>query len=133
MSRKFSSVLTGILFFSLISWQCTKIDTTDIGGNLIPAVDNVNTFEVFLNAVTDNKLANDTISASFTDQVAIGHITDPEFGTSHANAYFDIGRSGYGSYPFIAGKDSIKIDSVILSLSYQGKFGDTTSLNIMRL
>jgi hypothetical protein len=63
----------------------------------------------------------------------VGHIgNDPEFGTTHANAYFNIG-SPYTSnttantyYPFI-NKDSVVIDSVILSLAYNSNYGDTLS------
>jgi hypothetical protein len=127
--KKFSPALVLVIFsFLLVFFSCKRInEATTLGGDLIPAVDNVTTFESIFDATTDNKIANDTVAISFADQVAIGHTTDPEFGVSHANAYFNISLLNYGSYPFIASKDAITIDSVILSLSYQGGYGDTNS------
>jgi Domain of unknown function (DUF4270) len=128
--KKFSLafVLLTISFLIALS-SCKKInEATSLGGDLIPGVDNVTTFEANLAATTDNKIFNDTTTIGFYEQVAIGHMNDPEFGQSHANAYFDISSSSYGAYPFIvSNRDSIKIDSVVLSLAYQGGYGDTNS------
>jgi hypothetical protein len=125
--KKYSLALS-VLIISVISFlSCKKInEATELGSDLIPPVDNVNTFEVSLDAITDNRIYNDTTSLGFFDEVAIGHLVDPEFGTTHANGYFDISRTSYGTYPFIAKHDSITaIDSVILSLSYTAGYGDT--------
>ncbi|MFL5810407.1 MAG: DUF4270 family protein, partial [Flavisolibacter sp.] len=107
--------------------SCKKInEATELGSDLIPPVDNVNTFEVPLDALTNNLIYNDTTALSFFDEVAVGHLNDPEFGTTHANGYFDISRGSYGTYPFIAKHDSISVDSVILSMSYTSGYGDTS-------
>jgi len=118
-----------VVSFVIAFFSCKKInEATELGGDLIPAVDNVKTFEVSLEGQTNNLLYNDLDSMGFFDDAAIGHLNDPEFGTTHANAYFDIGRFSYGSYPFIVtSKDSVvAIDSVILSLAYTGGYGDTS-------
>jgi hypothetical protein len=122
------------LFISFITFfSCKKInESTNLGGDLIPAVDNVNTFEVALNTLTFNDTLNDSVRVGYSDPVALGHVVDPEFGTSHADLAFTITPSAIGLYPFI-NKDSVKIDSVILSLSYLGAWGDTMGNGIQTL
>lgn len=123
--KKFSSAfsLLFLFFFSLIS--CKKInEPTSLGGDLIPPVDNVNTFEKHLDAITDNRYFDDTATASFNDDVALGYINDPEFGRTRADVYFNLVRLNYNRPVF----DSlVRIDSVVLSLSYKGSYGDTTA------
>ena len=119
-----SVIFSSILFFS----ACKKInEATQLGDDLIPAIDNVTTFQAFLPTVTDNKLFNDTTRVQRTDYVAIGHISDLSFGTTHANAYFNISYGSAGSYPFVNKDSVIAVDSVVLSLSYKGAYGDTNS------
>jgi hypothetical protein len=122
----FLSVIACILF-GLSS--CKKInEATTLGSDIIPPIDNINTFETFFNAETFNRSnLNDSSTISFYDNLAIGHIeSDPVFGKTNAEAYFSIGRPFYG-YPFVGHKDSITIDSVILALHYQTSYGDTNS------
>lgn len=113
------------MIFVFLGLSCKKInEATELGSELIPPVDNVNTFEVALDAKTNNLLFNDTTSMSFYDEAAVGHISnDPEFGSAHGNAYFTIGKILYNDHPM---GDSIgAIDSVVLSLAYTGGYGDT--------
>jgi hypothetical protein len=124
--------LTGILF--LIS-SCKKInEATELGGDLIPPVDNVNTFETTFQVESDNLLFNDTTKILSNDIVAVGHISnDPEFGQTHADAYFAVSPSGTeGAYPF-KDRDSLVIDSVVLSLRYSGSYGDTNAMQTIRV
>jgi hypothetical protein len=129
-----SIIFSSIIFFS----ACKKINEgTRLGDDLLPAIDNVTTFQAFLDTKTDNKLLTDTTKLQYSDQVALGHITnDPEFGSTHADVYFNVSYgpnfSAPGTYPFV-NKDSVSIDSVILSLSYQGGYGDTTSFQTVRV
>jgi hypothetical protein len=119
------AVLTGLFFYS-----CTKVDTTDIGNNLIPTVDNVHTFDTVLEVITDNLINPDSTRIGRTELHAIGLIAnDPEFGTTDAAAYFSITPPSYGSYPFPVVKDSVTaIDSVILSLPYNSLYGDSNAI-----
>jgi hypothetical protein len=123
--------LTGILLFLS---SCKKInEATELGGDLIPPVDNVNTFETSFPVETDNLLFNDTTKIQANDIVALGHISnDPEFGETHANAYFTISPSSEGVFPFVE-RDSLLIDSAVLSLRFTGSFGDTNSLQTVRV
>jgi hypothetical protein len=122
-----------VFFTSLIFLSCKKInEATELGDGLLPAVDNVHTFEVALNAVTKNILINDSTQIFYSDIVALGDMNDPEFGHTHANIDFNITPAAFGTYPFVK-PDSVVIDSVVLSLSYQGAYGDTVNNGIQTL
>jgi hypothetical protein len=136
----FLAIITSV---AILFSACKKLnESTELGGGLIPPVDNINTFETYLDVITDNKLFADTTKVYYSDNLALGHIaTDPEFGATHANAYFNIGSPYFANatnanpntyYPFI-NKDSVAIDSVILSLSYNGFYGDTNSFQTLRV
>lgn len=132
-------VISVVILFS----ACKKLnESTELGGGLIPPIDNINTFETYLDVVTDNKVFADTTKVYYNDGLALGHISnDPEFGATHANAYFNIGSPYFSNatnanpntfYPFI-NKDSVVIDSVILSLSVEKSYGDTNTVQTIRV
>lgn len=128
MNRKFLvlavAVLTGLIFHS----ACSKLDTTDIGNELIPAVDNVNTFDTVLEVITDNFLYTDSSRIAASDIHAIGVIgNDPEFGETQAAAYFSLSPAVFNAHPFI-NRDSITIDSIVLSLPFNGVYGDSNAI-----
>lgn len=123
---------TGIAYLSFLLFlgSCKKInEATELGGKLVPAVDNVHTFEVSLNTATQNRLLSDTDYVLYSDLVAVGDLFDPEFGHTHANIDFNISPSTIGTYPFVK-TDSLTIDSVVLSLSYIAAYGDTLNNGI---
>ena len=126
------SVLTLIFFIQ----SCQKIDATRLAGDLIPEVDNVNTFDTTLDVVADVHFLNDTTTIPFATPTsiynfspALGVMEDPEFGRTSANVYFEVLPANPGVYPFL-NKDSVqgKIDSVILSLTYKDLYGDSFSV-----
>ena len=135
MKSRILVVSIGSIFFSSFFFflSCKKVnEATQLGDDLVPAVDNVHTFEVALNTVTNNVLFNDTTLVDYFDYLAIGDLNDPEFGHTHANIAFNITPSHFGSYPFV-GQDSLAIDSVVLSLSYHAAYGDTINDGIQTL
>jgi Domain of unknown function (DUF4270) len=97
------------------------------------AVDNITTFEQYLEIETDNLLFNDTNRVVSDDYLAIGYTNDPEFGQTQAKGYFDIGMSNYMINPFTHKDSVIAIDSVVLSLSYNSYYGDTNSSQTLRV
>ena len=118
------TVLTGLFIYS----SCTKPDVTNLGNELIPAVDNVHTFETVLDVVTDNFIYGDTTRVASFAEHALGVIAnDPEFGRSEASIYTSLTPAGYGTHPFLR-RDSVLIDSIVLSLSYVSTFGDSNSI-----
>ena len=138
--KKFSPAFVFILSFVILFFSCKKInEPTTLGGDLIPPVDNVNTFDTTFEIVTKNVVFNDSTRLFYQDQVALGAVNDPEFGRTETDVYFNIGSAVYGTYPFIINRtfasnpDSLKIDSVVLSLAYQGTYGDTNSFQTVRV
>ena len=120
-------VLAALTGFSVFI-SCTKLDTTDLGGDLIPIVDNIHTFETILDVETNNFPYGDTTRLSNSFLHALGIIgDDPEFGRTQANMYLSLGPTTYGTHPF-AVQDSIVVDSVVLSLAYSTLYGDSTSI-----
>ena len=120
--------ITAISFFSLFGLNCTKLDTTDIGSDLLPAVDNVKTFADTLSIITTQGVfLPDSTYISRTDDHAVGINNDPVFGQTNASMYFQLKPA---FYPFSIGGlgDTLfaNVDSVILCLKYTGFYGDST-------
>jgi hypothetical protein len=128
VTRKIIASLTASFTAILLYCSCAKIDTTDLGSDLIPAVDNVKTFETVLDVTTDNKLFNDTTRMLYSTDHGVGIIeNDAEFGKTTATLYASFTPPTYRSYPFVK-RDSVVIDSVVLSLAYTKTYGDSTSV-----
>ena len=127
MKRKFLASVTAVFAVFLIYSSCTRVDTTTLGSDLIPAIDNINTFDTTLSVISNNLRETDTTTMIYTELHALGIIdNDPEFGRTESHFYTSFVPSAIHTYPFVK-RDSVKIDSVILSLSYGGLYGDSTS------
>jgi hypothetical protein len=117
---------------SIIGWNCTKLDTTDIGSDLLPAVDNVNTFDttLLINSTQANYFSDSTYISKYDDYALGGINNDPLFGTTSANIFMQLKPA---FYPFFFGNAAdtlngpgLGIDSVVLCLKYKGFWGDST-------
>lgn len=119
------AILTAFLLFI----ACNKIDTTDLGSGLIPPIDNVHTFDTTFAVISDNLLSNDdSVNMLYTELHGAGIIeNDAEFGKTAAHFYTSFAPSQSRSYPFVK-RDTVRIDSVVLSLAYGGIYGDSTSI-----
>ncbi|UAY51066.1 DUF4270 family protein [Ferruginibacter albus] len=129
MQKKvFSFFSITIVFLLLINAGCTKITTTDVGGDLIPAVDNVHTFDTaFTVNATQGMFTNDSTVSGAYDNVVFGSISnDPVFGKTTANAYLQLKPPFFPYYFGNSGDTLIGLDSVVLCLSFRGYYGDTT-------
>jgi len=123
--------LIGYLFVFFINWGCTKLDTTTLGSDLIPAVDNVHTFADTLLINTTLGVFADTTTVFRTENHVLGKINnDPLFGQTTANIFMQLKPS---FFPFYYGNtgDTLNgfgagLDSVVLCLSYKGFWGDST-------
>jgi len=129
------SALLSLFLSAFILTGCQKInDATTIGNGVIPAVDNISTFETTLYTETDNFLLTDSTRVLTTDVMALGHIqNDAVFGQVHADGYFSIVPPNSMIYPFYRKDSIIAIDSVILSLAYEGLYGDTNTTSTLRV
>ncbi len=97
-----------------------------MGDELIPAVDNVNTFDTLLDVTTAYRPLNDSTRHVFGEYMALGKLSDPVFGSTTADMYFNLSSASYGSSPFV-NYDAVQgIDSVVLQLAYVGAYGDSS-------
>lgn len=109
------------------NWGCTKLDTTTLGSDLIPAIDNVNTFADTLDIITTQGIFNDTFRIGRVENHALGLISnDPLFGSTDARIYFQPKPTFYPYYLGNASDTIVAIDSIVLSLAYVGAWGDTS-------
>ncbi|TCJ19223.1 DUF4270 family protein [Flaviaesturariibacter flavus] len=123
-----------VLTFGIGIESCRKInEATDLGGGLIPAVDNINTFADTLDVNIANEDWSDSTVLYSNDELALGTISnDPEFGNSKANIYFNFGPKAFDVYPFY-NKDSlvsattpgVLYDSAFLNIGYTSIYGDS--------
>lgn len=137
MQRRFLySTVIAVFSFSFFILSCNKLDTTDIGSDLIPVVDNINTFDTVLSITSSQSFFEDSTRISRTDNHVLGRISnDPLFGTTNANIYLQL-KPGFYPYFFGNAKDTINpmldpntgFDSVVLCLDYKGFWGDSTML-----
>ncbi len=132
-----------VFFVLLIAFSCTKIKSTEIGSELIPAVDNITTFDTTLEVISENFIFPDSsnqrvffnTNGSIPDMVA-GYISnDPQFGKTNSTIYFLYSPSSF-PFPYEV-KDSLYLDSVVLTMKWNGAvIGDTNAiqkLNVYQL
>jgi hypothetical protein len=120
------TIITSVVIFLS---ACKKInESTELGGGLIPPVDNITTFDTTLTVQAFNDtfgLANDSQYLLRTEEQFLGRINnDPFFGKTDARMFFELKPSFYKYY--FPRKDSIAIDSIVLVLNYLETYGDTT-------
>lgn len=127
--NQFYSAVTGILILFSFVFGCTKIDTTTVGNNLIPAVDNIHTFDTTFSIIATNHDDTECDTIHRLNLQALGIISnDPLFGTTNGKIYVEFKPSSF-PYNFpAADANSFQIDSAVLVLQYSHSFGDTNSL-----
>ena len=127
------SLITGIL---ILFSSCKKInEATGLGGELIPAVDNITTFDTTINVEAYNDLftlggtdplKEDSIYSHYSYEQFLGTISnDPLFGKTDAQMFFELKPTTY-PYTFNNRPDSLILDSVVLVLDYVETYGDST-------
>lgn len=118
-----------ILVFIFGSIGCTKIDTTTIGKDLIPAVDNVHTFDTVLTVNAKNFLDADVCDSVGRGELrALGIIADdPAFGQTAANIFVEFKPQGYPLTLPEYDENKLFVDSAVIVLQYVHTFGDTNS------
>jgi hypothetical protein len=70
--RSLPTALAAYFFVVLFTWSCNKIDTTSLGSDLLPAVDNVSTFADTLDINTTQGIFNDSFKIYYTENNALG-------------------------------------------------------------
>jgi len=129
LKTRYKSAFTGILILLCFAFGCTKIDTTTLGEDLIPAVDNINTFDTTFSVIANNYDDAECDTIHRNNLQALGIISDdPLFGKSNAKIYVELKPQ---SFPFnfpAADANSFQVDSAVLILQYSHSFGDTNVL-----
>ncbi|MFT3747567.1 MAG: DUF4270 family protein [Agriterribacter sp.] len=129
MKSKFLLLATGVLLSGFIYTGCTKITPTDIGTDLLPIVDNVNTFDTTLRVYADNYLFNDSSRLNPFSNNVLGIIeNDPEFGKTEAQIYLSVVPASAAANPFTSVDSIVGMDSVVLGLAYAGLYADSNAI-----
>lgn len=127
--KKLLLSLSSVIALVLLIESCTKIRTTELGGGLIPAVDNVTVFDTTLEVITSVFGLPDSTRQTRDADHLFGILEDPFFGTTTGEMYVQLHPNLFGTYPFGKSRDSlIGLDSVVLSLRYKSIYGDTNSV-----
>ena len=138
MLRNFPGLYTCAIVFLFTTFaSCTKIDTTTLGSDLIPAVDNVTTFADTLDIIgTQGTFDESATRTAIADLHVLGAITDdPVFGKTQAEIFLEMKPSFYPYYFGSAGDTinstqnaSTGFDSAVLCLSVKSYYGDTGNI-----
>ena len=128
MTLRLISAAAALFLFVALSISCTKFDTTTLGTDLLPVVDNVKTFADTLDVISSQYTMTDTVKLSRDFFHTLGRISnDPEFGTTTSNIYLQLKPSFYPySYTNSRLDTLLGIDSVVIGLNYRGTYGDTS-------
>ncbi|MFT3844292.1 MAG: DUF4270 family protein [Lacibacter sp.] len=128
--RNLYFVVAGLLM--IVFSGCTKLESTRLGGDLLPGSDGLITDTIMLPVSTTSFIESDTAYAVKGSNHILGYINDPVFGTTTASMFFQLLPTLYPfSYP--VSKDSLFLDSCVLSLSFTGTYGDTNTLSKVNL
>jgi len=114
---------------AIVFSACKKInESTELGGNLIPPVDNINTFDTSLTVQAFNDtfgLANDTLYLARNQEFFLGKInSDPFFGKTDARMFLEL-KPPFYKFNYLDRPDSLVLDSIVLVLDYVETYGDT--------
>ena len=115
----------------LVISSCSKInEATDLGDEIIPGVDGVNTFDTTLAVETYDSIfsaTQDSIRVGRSSDHILGNITsDPFFGKTNAKIFLEL-KPGFYKWNFssVYSKDSLYLDSVVMVLGWNATYGDT--------
>lgn len=126
------SYIAIIAILAIAFSSCKKInESTELGGGLIPPVDNINTFDTSLTVQAFQNIfgtGNDSQYVAKNDEYFLGKInSDPLFGKTDARLFLELKPPFFKYYFLNRTLDSLKIDSVVLVLDYQETYGDTNT------
>lgn len=95
-----------------------------MGGDLIPSVDNVFTFDTLLTVIANNYLPEDSTRLNQNAEHLAGGINnDPVFGTSKATTFFQFKPF---SFPFRFTDSVATFDSAVVIMRFTGQYGDSS-------
>ena len=130
LKSQYKTAVAGFLISFLFATGCTKIDTTKLGAGLLPAVDNIYTFDTTVNVIAanfDNIPSCDTLNRA--DFNALGIISDdPYFGKTNANIYVEFKPATFPVTVVDHDSGGLIVDSAVIVLQYVYSYGDTNTV-----
>jgi hypothetical protein len=123
------SLLFAAFFLVIVLISSCKKDPYEIGIDLLPATDTLNIASNDSSSIIAYSELQDSIRTDKTSTCALGSLMDPVFGVSTASFYSQF-RLSADSYSF--GTNPV-LDSVVLTLQYSGVYGDTNSLQTVKV
>jgi hypothetical protein len=121
--KKFSWFWAGLLLIAAILLTTCKKEENELGLNLQPPGDKLNVKSTDTTTVVAYSQIADSVKTDETSVSLLGSILDPVFGKTTASFYtqfrLSLSAFDYGTTPFP--------DSLILTLDYNGIYGDSTS------
>ncbi|MFN8243123.1 MAG: DUF4270 family protein [Ferruginibacter sp.] len=126
--RLLSLVLVVISVLVFFTSGCSKLDTTDVGTDMLPAVDNVHTFlQTFDVNTTQGYINDDTAFVVKAGDHLLGYVNDPLFGTTEGSIFMQIKPQ---FFPYYIGRyptdTLLGLDSAVLCLKVKDFWGDST-------
>jgi hypothetical protein len=115
-------ILIGLISYGLLA--CAE--RSSIGSALID--DDISVFVTDTNTIFASTVILDTLVSSNTGKVTVGTLTDPRLGKISSQSYFEVGL-GNEWKP----EDGAEFDSLVLFLSYDYYYGDTTQNQTLSL
>lgn len=128
--RQFRFIFFGFSLLLIIT-SCKKLnEATDLGDEILPGVDGVNTFDTTLTVEAYNSIfdpVKDSIYIGSASDHIFGSITnDPFVGKTAATIFLQLKPEIFPWTFNGVKKDSLYIDSVVMVLGWTGNWGDTT-------
>jgi hypothetical protein len=115
-----------VVFLSILSSACTRVNNSELGLGLLPSLDAINTKDTVIDVETETVDIPDSLIVYGSDNQILGEINnDPQFGTTKATMFFQM-LPDFFPYFIQGSKDSIIVDSAVLTLKYAGFYGDTS-------
>ncbi len=126
--KKLLYSLSFLIGFFLCISSCTKIRTTELGADLIPAVDNVTVFDTVIDVYSEIIPLADSTRMRDTGIHALGIMQDPSFGTTTGEVYLQLLPPYANKRPFGSPDSLVGLDSVVLSFRFRSLYGDSNSV-----
>ena len=115
-----------VVFLGILSAACTRVGTSELGLGLLPSLDAINTKDTIIEVETETVDIPDSLSIFGSDYHILGELNnDPLFGNTKATMFFQMLPDFFPFY-VQGNRDSIVVDSAVLSFKYAGFYGDST-------
>ena len=115
-----------VVLLSILSSACTRVSTSELGLGLLPSLDAINTKDTIIEVETETVDIPDSLSIFGSDNHILGELNnDPLFGNTKATMFFQMLPDFFPFY-VQGSKDSIVVDSAVLTFKFAGFYGDSS-------